>query len=84
MRGAVIRPFLTVSRRQTEAYCRALGQPWVTDETNTADDYARNRVRHHALPALETVNPQTVEALARFCDRMAVVDGYLAAQADTR
>lgn len=83
VRGAVIRPFLTVSRRQTEAYCRALGQPWVMDETNAADNYARNRVRRYALPALETVNPQAVEALARFCDRMALVDGYLAAQADT-
>lgn len=64
VRGAVIRPFLTVSRRQTEAYCRALGQPWVMDETNAADNYARNRVRRYALPALETVNPQAVEALA--------------------
>ncbi len=30
----------------------ARGQRWVTDETNTGDDYARNRLRHAALPLL--------------------------------
>ena len=82
-RGPYIRPFLTVERAETEDYCRTCGQSWVEDATNAGDGYARNRVRHTALPALETVNPRAVQALARFSARMAAVDGYLTAQADT-
>ncbi|MBQ8647713.1 MAG: tRNA lysidine(34) synthetase TilS [Oscillospiraceae bacterium] len=82
-RGAYIRPFLTVERTETEDYCRTCGQTWREDATNAGDDYARNRVRHTALPALETVNPRAAQALARFSARMALVDGYLTAQADT-
>ena len=44
----------------------ARGQRWVTDETNTGDDYARNRLRHAALPALGSVNEAAEENLARF------------------
>ena len=47
---------LRLSRAETEAVCRAAGQPWVTDETNDTDAYARNRLRHNALPALESTN----------------------------
>ena len=43
-------------RADTEAVCRACGETWVTDETNEADDYARNRLRHGALPALCAAN----------------------------
>lgn len=82
-RGPFVRPLLEVERRDTEAYCRALGIPWVQDETNGEDAYARNRVRHAALPALETVNPAAVRALSEFCARMAALDGYFAQKADT-
>ena len=34
-----------------------VGQAWVTDETNATDAYARNRIRHYAVPALQTINP---------------------------
>ncbi len=55
-RGCYLRPLLCLSRAETEAVCRAAGQPWVTDETNDTDAYARNRLRHNALPALESTN----------------------------
>ena len=82
-RSCFVRPFLCVERADTEAYCRALGVPWVQDATNDADEYARNRVRHTAVPALETVNPAAVRALSGFCERMAALDGYFAQKADT-
>lgn len=82
-RGCFVRPFLCLERAEAEAYCQALGVPWVRDETNDRDDYARNRVRHAALPALETVNPAAVRALSDFCARMAALDGYFAQKADT-
>ena len=80
-RGCYLRPLLCLSRAETEAVCRAAGQPWVTDETNDTNAYARNRLRHSALPALESTNAAAVQNLARFCEKAARVDAYLAAGA---
>ena len=80
-RGCYLRPLLCLSRAETEAVCRAAGQPWVTDETNDTNAYARNRLRHSALPALESTNAAAVQNLARFCEKAARVDVYLAAGA---
>ncbi len=51
-RDFYVRPLLCLTRAEVEAYCRAAGQGWVTDGTNLSDAYARNRLRHDALPAL--------------------------------
>lgn len=80
-RGCYLRPLLCLSRTETEAVCRAAGQTWVTDETNDTDAYARNRLRHSALPALESTNAAAVQNLARFCEKAAQADAYLAAGA---
>ena len=56
-RGCYLRPLLALTRQDTESFCRAAGQAWVTDETNATDAYARNRIRHYAVPALQTINP---------------------------
>ena len=80
-RGCYLRPLLCLSRAETEVVCRAAGQPWVTDETNDTDAYARNRLRHSALPALESTNAAAVQNLARFCEKAARADAYLAAGA---
>ena len=80
-RGCYLRPLLCLSRAETEAVCRAAGQPWVTDETNDTNAYARNRLRHSALPALESTNAAAVQNLARFCEKAARADAYLAAGA---
>ena len=80
-RGCYLRPLLCLSRAETEAVCRTAGQLWVTDETNDTDAYARNRLRHSALPALESTNAAAVQNLARFCEKAARVDAYLAAGA---
>ena len=82
-RPGYCRPLLCLTRQETEAVCMARGQRWVTDETNTGDDYARNRLRHAALPALGSVNEAAEENLARFCEKAARADAYFARQAAT-
>jgi tRNA(Ile)-lysidine synthase len=64
--GRCLRPLLGVRRATTEAACAALGlQPW-DDPQNTDPGYARARVRHRLLPALEAeLGPGVAEALAR-------------------
>ena len=82
-RPGYCRPLLGLTRAETEAVCTARGQRWMTDETNTGDDYARNRLRHAALPALGSVNEAAEENLARFCEKAARADAYFARQAAT-
>ncbi len=53
--GAVtlIRPLLAVRRHEVLAYLTALNQPFRTDSSNADLQYARNRLRHEILPALQ-------------------------------
>lgn len=81
-RGMYVRPLLCVTRMQTEQYCRENGINFREDSTNAEDDYARNRIRHHAIPALETVNVRTVEALSGFAEDAGEADSYLSARAE--
>jgi tRNA(Ile)-lysidine synthase len=65
-RGRYRRPLLAVRRATTGAACAELGlEPW-QDPHNQDFRFARARVRHQALPALEAaLGPGVAEALAR-------------------
>ena len=80
-RGVYVRPMLCLTRGETEAYCAALGQSYVQDETNARDTYARNRVRHDAVPALLSVNPAAERCIGRLCRQMQQLDAWLYAEA---
>ncbi|HEY6273585.1 MAG TPA: tRNA lysidine(34) synthetase TilS [Terriglobales bacterium] len=61
----LIRPLLAVTRREVEAYLKALSQPWREDSTNRDFSHMRNRVRHQLLPLLERdFNPAVRHTLA--------------------
>jgi tRNA(Ile)-lysidine synthase len=51
-RGRVVRPLLSMRRRETASLCRARGIPVLTDPTNLDEHVARNRIRHRVLPLL--------------------------------
>jgi tRNA(Ile)-lysidine synthase len=55
--GRLVRPLLAFTRAQTAEYCRARGLAWREDETNATGAYARNRIRHALVPALEQAHP---------------------------
>jgi tRNA(Ile)-lysidine synthase len=62
---SIIRPLLSIRRKDLEAYLAALGQEWREDRSNRDLRHARNRVRHGILPRLEcNLNPAVREALA--------------------
>jgi tRNA(Ile)-lysidine synthase len=74
----LVRPLLSSTRASTAEHCRARGLVWREDETNDTDAYARGRVRHHLVPALEAIHPAAqanVLALAdTLRDEAAVLD----------
>jgi tRNA(Ile)-lysidine synthase len=63
--GEIIRPLLSVSRQELEAYLASIGQTWREDESNLDPRFLRNRVRHDLLPLLEReFNPNIRAALS--------------------
>ncbi len=62
--GRILRPLLSATRAQVEAYLRELGQGWREDSSNRHLTFNRNRIRHELLPLLETWNPRLREHLA--------------------
>jgi len=70
-RGPYRRPLLAVRRAATQAACAELElEPW-QDPHNSDFRFARARVRHQALPALEAaLGPGVAEALARTASQL--------------
>ena len=52
----IIRPLLSVQRKEIESYLNSVDQTFRTDQTNTEDAYTRNYLRHHILPELQKLN----------------------------
>ncbi|MGO9317305.1 MAG: tRNA lysidine(34) synthetase TilS [Terracidiphilus sp.] len=63
--GRILRPILSTTRAEVEAYLGALGQEWREDSSNRHLTFTRNRIRHELLPLLEGWNPQLREHLAQ-------------------
>lgn len=78
--GMLIRPLLGCRREELRAYLAGRGQQWREDETNADMRYARNRVRHGAMEALQMVNPGAVQALCRLADAAQRDEDYFSGQ----
>ncbi len=62
----LIRPLLSVTRREVIAYLEEIGQATRLDSTNLDPTLTRNRLRHELLPLLaDRYNPQVVAGLCR-------------------
>jgi len=73
----LVRPLLTTSRLEIEAYLKALGQTWRQDASNLDTSHTRNRVRHTLLPLLERdFNPAIRQTLADLAELAQAEDEY--------
>lgn len=72
------RPFLDLTRAQTEAACRAEGLTWWEDPHNAEVRFTRSRIRHTVMPVLEReLGPGIAAALARTADQLRADTSYL-------
>lgn len=62
--GNILRPLLCISRQDILQYLKEKGQDYVTDSTNLEDDALRNKIRHHVIPLLQTLNPAASDNIA--------------------
>ena len=82
VRGSIVRPLLTATRAEIGAYLEENGLPHVEDSSNAADDYARNRIRHHVLPLLREQNDRAVENICAAAELARRDEEYLSAEAE--
>jgi tRNA(Ile)-lysidine synthase len=67
--GEILRPLLSVRRRELEQYLKDIGQTWREDSTNDSTKFTRNRVRKLVVPLLEKeFNPSVAESLAELAE----------------
>ena len=76
--GNVIRPMLSVTRQDVEDFCAEWCLPYITDSSNEADDFLRNRLRHHVMPLLKQENPQLSQNVSAMALRLRQDEGCLA------
>jgi tRNA(Ile)-lysidine synthase len=67
-RGAIVRPLVECSHRELIAWLDARAIAYREDESNRDRRFARNRLRHEVLPAIEGAFPGAAIALARSAD----------------
>ena len=83
-RGNIIRPFLFANRLQIAAYCAAEHVPYREDASNSSDDYLRNAIRHHVVPAAEQLFPDMVgqvnQSIKRFGEAEELYNSAIASE----
>lgn len=65
VRENVVRPLISVTRAETEQYCREHGLLYHTDRTNADVRYMRNWVRLKIVPQFHRIDPNFEEAAGR-------------------
>ena len=76
-RDRIIRPLLTCSRRDLELYLSENNLPYVTDETNQDNQYARNRIRNVILPELKEIQPGCIDHIAAAAGELQEIDAFI-------
>ena len=79
--AAIVRPLLSVRRKELEGYLNEIRQSWREDKSNRDLRFARNRVRHGVLPRLErALNPSVRESLAEAAEIARAEEDYWQAE----
>ena len=63
--GNIIRPMLTVTRREVFTFLEEYCLTYVEDSSNAGDDFLRNRLRHRVMPLLKEENPRLAENVSQ-------------------
>lgn len=77
LNGHVARPLLCASRREIEEYLHSIGQDYVTDSTNLEDDALRNKIRHHLIPLMQQILPNSSGNMIRTAFHLTEADKCL-------
>lgn len=77
LRGKLMRPLLTTTRKFIESQVHLYDLPYVEDSSNTCLDYSRNKLRHQVIPILAEINPQIVTTSVENIEHLRQDNRYL-------
>ena len=80
-RGKIVRPLLSVTKRELTEELTAAGISWREDSTNAEDNCLRNRLRHRVVPLLKEETPDLARRLTVQSELLRQEDAYLDEQA---
>lgn len=63
---SLLRPMLTISRREVLSYLADCGQSFREDPSNQEDRFQRNRIRHQLRPLIRELEPGAEPSVLRF------------------
>ncbi len=78
----VIRPLLSASREEIEAYAVENETPWREDASNQTDKYLRNQIRHNILPVLSGLKDQALDQVKASIGHLADADALIVSLAE--
>lgn len=77
IRGAIVRPFLGISREEIMEYLSVEGTGFRIDSTNEKPIYLRNKVRLSLVPLIKDIFPGYKNALGNLAAKMASAEEFL-------
>ncbi|RNC28698.1 MAG: tRNA(Ile)-lysidine synthase [Candidatus Dichloromethanomonas elyunquensis] len=83
VKEGIIRPLLSVSKKEILAYCQEEELPYAIDKSNDKPCYDRNRIRLELLPELEKkYNDKIQESLGRMAEVLRWDEEFINSQVD--
>lgn len=73
-KGNTVRPILFLFRDQINEYCQENQLSYREDSTNATVKYARNKIRHQVLPAMQKINPSYSHTIIKNIERLKEVE----------
>ena len=68
--GNIVRPLLSFSREEIEAYAKAERFNWREDSSNASNKYLRNKLRLEVIPKLKEINPQLLKSFNKTIEHL--------------
>ncbi|RYG72729.1 tRNA lysidine(34) synthetase TilS [Lentibacillus lipolyticus] len=79
--GHIVRPFLCVTKKDIESYCREWGITPRRDPSNHDDTYTRNYYRNHVLPLMKEKNSNLHKTMQHLSESLQDDQAFLKAEA---
>lgn len=75
--GFYIRPLLEIKKDEILAYLKENNLSYVIDESNTSDEYLRNRIRNQMIPAFQAIDERAAQNFAATHAQIAHAEEFL-------
>ena len=80
----LVRPLLSLTRAELEAYCAEHNLEYRYDESNCDTTYGRNYLRHEVIDKLKRLNPSVLAAFSRLAESATLEEDFISEEFETR